>query len=77
VSELLGWLATAVFAGSYFVRGRQRMLAIQMAGALLWVGYGLLVGAAPVIVANGIVLSAAVYSLARPRAEEVKTDGGH
>ena len=65
MSEWLGWLATAVFAGSYFVRGRRNMLAIQMAGALLWVGYGLLMSAAPVVVANGIVLSAALYSFTR------------
>jgi hypothetical protein len=65
VTDAIGWLATAVFAASYFARGRRAMLAVQMAAAALWIGYGVVTGAAPVIVANTIVVSAAGISLLR------------
>jgi hypothetical protein len=65
VTDAIGWVATAVFAASYFVRHRSAMLAVQMGAALLWIGYGLVTAAAPVVVANGIVVSAAALSLLR------------
>jgi uncharacterized protein with PQ loop repeat len=36
-----------------------------MFGALLWVGYGVLIGATPVIVANVLVFSAAAWTVLR------------
>jgi uncharacterized protein with PQ loop repeat len=36
-----------------------------MLGALLWVLYGILIGAAPVIAANALVFSAAAWTLWR------------
>jgi hypothetical protein len=65
--EIIGWLATAIFAISYFVRRRDHMLAIQIAAAAIWIGYGVLLGAAPVIGANAIVACAAFLSLWRAR----------
>ena len=63
VTEYLGWAATAVFVGSYFC-ARDRMLrAMQMAGALLWMAYGILIGASPVIAANALVFGAAAWTL--------------
>ena len=63
--ECLGWTATAVFVGSYFF-GRPTLLrAVQMLGALLWVGYGVLIHASPVIVANVLVFSAAAWTMYR------------
>jgi purine-cytosine permease-like protein len=66
--ECLGWTATAVFVGSYFF-GRPALLrAVQMAGALLWITYGALIGASPVIVANLLVFGAAAWTaLRQPR----------
>lgn len=66
-SALLGWTATAVFVGSYFFAGPTTLRALQMAGALLWIIYGVWIGAAPVVVANLLVLSAAAWTLARER----------
>ena len=60
--ECLGWAATAVFVGSYFF-GRPLLLrGVQMLGALLWVTYGVLIDASPVIVANVLVFSAAAWT---------------
>jgi len=69
VSDGVGWMATAVFAASYFVRARRQMLAIQIAAACLWVGYGLATKAGPVIAANLIVASSAALSLWRRNPE--------
>jgi hypothetical protein len=61
-SESLGWGATAVFVGSYFFVNPSRMRMVQMLGALLWLAYGVSIGAMPVIVANLLVFSAAAWT---------------
>jgi hypothetical protein len=38
---------------------------MQMLGALMWIAYGAFVHAAPVIVANALVLAAAAWSVRR------------
>jgi hypothetical protein len=65
--DLLGWLATAIFAGSYFLRQPSQLRVAQAAAACLWIGYGLLLRAAPVVVANLAVATLALVSLRRPR----------
>jgi hypothetical protein len=64
-TDALGWVATAVFAGSYFCRRPATLRRMQMGGALLWVAYGVLVHALPVIAANVLVLSAAAWTARR------------
>ncbi len=63
--QLLGWTATAVFVGSYFFRRPSLLRGVQMGGALLWVTYGVLINAVPVIVANLLVFSAAAWTALR------------
>jgi hypothetical protein len=63
--DYLGWTATAVFVGSYFFSRPSLLRAVQMVGAVLWVTYGLLIGASPVIVANILVFSAAAWTALR------------
>jgi hypothetical protein len=66
MTQTLGWVATAIFVGSYFAR--PAMLRVcQMVAAVLWVVYGILIGALPVIAANILVFSAAAWTLARDR----------
>jgi hypothetical protein len=65
----IGWVATAVFASSYLCRGAASLRRVQAAAAVLWVVYGVLIQAAPVIVANLIVAGVALASslrLSRP-----------
>jgi len=62
----VGWLATAVFVGSYFVRP-SRLLVVQVAGALAWLAYGLLTWQPPVIVSNVVVAGAAAFRVLTPR----------
>ena len=63
--EYLGWAATAVFVGSYLCARSETLKRVQMAGALMWVGYGLLIGATPVVAANLLVFAAAGWALTR------------
>ena len=65
MTDGLGWVATAVFAGSYFCARPQVMRRVQMLGALLWVGYGVLMHALPVVAANLLVLAAAAWTARR------------
>jgi hypothetical protein len=59
VSEWLGWIATGVFTSSYLFKRANALRLVQMIAALMWIGYGVLVKAHPVIVANLLVLGAA------------------
>jgi len=63
--DYLGWTATGVFVASYFFVRPVAMRATQMLGAVLWIGYGVLIHAAPVIAANLLVLTAAGWTTAR------------
>ena len=62
MTQLLGWIATAVFVGSYFFSRPAALRAMQMTGAVLWIIYGCLIGAIPVIAANVLVFSAAAWT---------------
>jgi len=65
--EILGWIATAIFVSSYFFTRPTLLRAAQMLGAILWIVYGALIGAIPVVVANGLVFAAAAWTLFRGR----------
>jgi hypothetical protein len=60
--DWIGWLATAVFLASYSCKDQQKLRLTQAAAALLWVGYGVLLHAVPIIVANLLVAGVAAYS---------------
>jgi hypothetical protein len=58
----IGWIATACFGLSYFFKKPATLRLIQAGAALMWITYGLLIHAMPVVVANVIVAAAAVWS---------------
>jgi hypothetical protein len=70
VSDAIGWLATAIFGVSYFVRNQATMRWVQASAAVCWMLYGILLHAAPVIVANVIVATLAGYSALRSAPEQ-------
>lgn len=63
--DCLGWAATAVFTGSYFCTRPEALRRVQMLGTLMWVAYGVLMHAAPVVAANLLVLAAAAWTARR------------
>jgi len=74
--DLIGWTATAVFVGSYAFRHPDRLRQAQMVGAAIWVGYGVLMQAPPVIVANLLVLGAAGWASWRRSARPLRLRSG-
>ena len=67
MTDILGWVATTLFVGSYFFTRPALLRVMQMAGATLWIVYGALIGAIPVVVANGLVFAAAAWTLIRSK----------
>lgn len=65
VTDWLGWAATGVFVASYACRRPETLRRFQMAGATMWIVYGVLMQAAPVVVANVLVLGAAAWASRR------------
>ncbi|HME05673.1 MAG TPA: hypothetical protein VKG25_01435 [Bryobacteraceae bacterium] len=60
--EWIGWLATAVFAGSYVLKDAGTLRKIQACAAVLWVIYGLIIHSSPVVAANVSVAGMALWS---------------
>lgn len=63
--DYLGWAATLVFVSSYFCRSAASLRRLQMAGAVMWMVYAVLMRAPPVFGANLLVLCAAAWTAAR------------
>lgn len=60
--DWIGWIATALFAGSYFCKQPAMLRKVQAGAALLWILYGMVIGSLPVVVANCVVAVVALYS---------------
>jgi hypothetical protein len=73
--EILGWLATAAFASSYFFEDPATLRRVQAGAALLWVAYGLIIHAWPVVVANLVVMAVALWSTFSPRRASTESEG--
>ena len=58
----IGWIATAAFCSSYLCKSQITLRRVQAGAAVLWVVYGGLIHALPVVVANLIVAGVALYS---------------
>jgi hypothetical protein len=65
--DVFGWAATAVFTCSYLFRSAVALRWVQAAAAVLWIAYGVIQHAPPVIAANVIVAAAATASVLRER----------
>jgi hypothetical protein len=63
--DCLGWAATAVFVASYFSVRPAVLRTVQMLGAAMWVTYGAIIEAWPVMIANVLVFLAAAWTAAR------------
>ena len=60
--DWIGWIATATFASSYLCKQPVALRRVQGLAALLWMSYGFLIHALPVIIANAVVAALAVAS---------------
>ena len=70
--ELLGYVASALVVASLAMRSVVRLRVLSLIGALAFVGYGVLTGTWPVVVANAVI---AVINIAHLRRElSTRTD---
>ena len=60
--EWIGWVATAAFASSYLFKRPEALRRVQAAAATLWIVYGVIIHALPVIVANVAVAAMAIFA---------------
>lgn len=60
--DMIGWVATAIFVSSYLFKDPMALRRIQALAASLWVAYGVIIHATPVVVANLLVAGIAIYS---------------
>jgi hypothetical protein len=68
--DWIGWVATATFASSYFCKQPAALRRVQGLAALLWMSYGIMIHALPVIIANMVVAAVAVLSSFWPAMRE-------
>jgi hypothetical protein len=67
--DWIGWVASAVFVSSYFCKQPAALRRVQGLAALMWVVYGAVIHALPVVAANLVVAGVAIWSsFARPTA---------
>jgi uncharacterized protein with PQ loop repeat len=60
--DWIGWVATAIFLSSHLSKDPMTLRRIQALAACLWVAYGAIIHATPIIVANLLVAAIAIYS---------------
>ena len=66
MSAAIGWIATALFASSYLFKRQAALRKAQALGAGVWVVYGVVIHALPVVVANVATAGMALWSLYGP-----------
>lgn len=74
--DWIGWLATALFASSYLFKQPAALRKVQAGAALLWVIYGLIIHALPVVVANLAVAGVAGCTLFSWRGHSCRRSDG-
>lgn len=67
IADAVGWVATGVFVASYFFPKPAMLRGLQMAGAALWMAFGVLIASKPVIASNMLVFAAAAWTALRDR----------
>ena len=71
MSDWIGWLAMAAFASSYFFKDSRALRRVQALAAGLWISYGLLGHAYPVVASNLVIAVLAAWSAWQgPRSEK-------
>jgi hypothetical protein len=70
MTDAIGWVATVLFAGSYFFKRPAALRRTQALAATVWIWYGAASHAMPVVVANIIVAGLALWSSYGPSARK-------
>ena len=60
--QWIGWAATGMTVASYFCRNPRTLRLVQATAALVWLTYGVVIGARPIIAANVLVAGVAAWT---------------
>ena len=71
--QLIGWVATGLTVVSYFCRNPRTLRLVQATAALVWLTYGVVIGAKPIIAANVLVAGVAGWTTWRGPGRERAT----
>jgi 4-amino-4-deoxy-L-arabinose transferase-like glycosyltransferase len=52
MTEVLGWIATAVVLLSFTIQDMRKLRMVNLVGCILWIGYGFILMSKPVIFVN-------------------------
>jgi len=63
--ELIGYTGSLLVAFSLSMKSLQRLRIVNMAGAMFFILYGILISALPIVLLNGLTLSVNTYNLWR------------
>ena len=67
MTEVLGWIATAVVLLSFTVQDMRKLRIVNLVGCLLWIGYGFILMSNPVIFVNISIAVVHTYWLIKNR----------
>lgn len=67
MTEVLGWIATAVVLLSFTVQDMRKLRMVNLVGCLLWIGYGFILMSKPVIFVNISIAVVHTYWLIKNR----------
>ena len=67
MTEVLGWIATAVVLLSFTVQDMRKLRLVNLVGCLLWIGYGFILMSKPVIFVNISIAVVHTYWLIKNR----------
>ncbi len=67
MTEVLGWIATAVVLLSFTVQDMRKLRIVNLVGCLLWIGYGFILMSKPVIFVNISIAVVHTYWLIKNR----------
>jgi hypothetical protein len=67
MTEILGWIATAVVLLSFTVQDMRKLRIVNLVGCFLWIGYGFILMSKPVIFVNISIAVIHAYWLIKNR----------
>ena len=61
--EIVGWIATFVIIGSFLINDMLKLRSVNLIGATLWLGYGIIAGSFSIIFLNIVVMCIQVFKI--------------
>ena len=61
--EIVGWVATFVVIGSFLINDMLKLRSVNLAGATLWLIYGIIAGSFSIMFLNIVVMCIQVFKI--------------